>query len=548
MTVLFVARHFTYFRNFESVIRLLAERGHRVHVVAERDEALGGRRLVDRLAAELPRITVGNVPARADARWFAIATVLRRSLDFLRYDAPIYDDTPKLRERAWDRTPQLALSLARLPGRRVVENALDAMDRAIPTDAAIDAFIDEQAPDLVLLTPLIELGSPQLDLLKSARARRIPTALAVWSWDHLTSKARIRQAPDRVLVWNATQKQEAMALHGVADERIVVTGAQCFDQWFDRRPSRSRDAFCCDMGLPGDRPLVLYVCSALFRGGPSEAEFVAQWVAAVRGAQDTLVRNAAILVRPHPQRMYEWDDVAVPEGVAFHGWHPIDQAGRNDYFDALYHASAVVGLNTSAMIEAAVVDRPVLTVLPPEFRGSQEGTLHFHYLLDGDTAVLHAARSLDAHLRDLSDALAGRAESRNRTFVRHFIRPAGMDVPATPAFVDALELTARLRPGAAGDGVAVAWTPLLRLWHANTHRPSLAALMMEAAHVVEERDRARRLEDKRTVVRVRDERRRHRAAEKDERYRVKRRKRRVAHLKTMVRRVLLSGRGAGSHS
>ena len=55
MKVLFIARHFTYFRNFESVIAALAERGHRVHLAADREEALGGRELVDRLAARYPR-------------------------------------------------------------------------------------------------------------------------------------------------------------------------------------------------------------------------------------------------------------------------------------------------------------------------------------------------------------------------------------------------------------------------------------------------------------------------------------------------------------
>ena len=43
MKVLFIARHFTYFRNFESVIAELAERGHQVHLAADREEALGGR-------------------------------------------------------------------------------------------------------------------------------------------------------------------------------------------------------------------------------------------------------------------------------------------------------------------------------------------------------------------------------------------------------------------------------------------------------------------------------------------------------------------------
>ena len=51
MRLLFVARHFTYFRNFEAAIRQLVDRGHEVHLAADRDEQLGGRALVERLAA-----------------------------------------------------------------------------------------------------------------------------------------------------------------------------------------------------------------------------------------------------------------------------------------------------------------------------------------------------------------------------------------------------------------------------------------------------------------------------------------------------------------
>src|SRR4051812_44184287 len=174
---------------------------------------MGGRELVERLASASPRITTGFLPPRADERWFSIATVIRRSLDYLVYAGALYDEAPKIRERAWERTPLLAVKLSRLPGRRLVERALAAMDRAIPTDRAIDSFLDAERPDLVLLTPLIELGSPQQDLLKSARRKGLRTAVAVWSWDHLTSKARLREWPDRLLVWNETQRQEAVELH-----------------------------------------------------------------------------------------------------------------------------------------------------------------------------------------------------------------------------------------------------------------------------------------------------------------------------------------------
>jgi hypothetical protein len=107
----------------------------------------------------------------------------------------------------------------------------------------------------------------------------------------------------------------------------------------------------------------------------------------------------------------------------------------------MYHAAAVVGLNTSAMIEAAIVGRPVHTVLLPEFRDNQEGTVHFHYLLDGPKALLRATRSLDDHARDLADILGGldTDPGRSARFVGAFVRPRGGDTSSTTLVVEALE-------------------------------------------------------------------------------------------------------------
>jgi hypothetical protein len=114
----------------------------------------------------------------------------------------------------------------------------------VPSQAGVDAFLREHRPDLLLITPLIELGSPQLDYVRAARRLGVRSALCVWSWDHLSSKALVRVVPDAVIVWNEVQREEAGRFHGIPAERVRVTGAQCFDRWFDRQPSLSREAFC----------------------------------------------------------------------------------------------------------------------------------------------------------------------------------------------------------------------------------------------------------------------------------------------------------------
>jgi hypothetical protein len=281
VNILFIARHFTYFRNYDSVIASLAERGHTVHLAADRDEALGGRELADRLAERHPSVTVGVTPIREVGRYTRLARALRLGLDYLRYSDPRYDTMPKLRQRAYARTPAFVLALARLPFRGVTARLLEYLEEAVPSHGGVEDFIRGHRPDLVLVTPLIELGSPQIDYLRAAQRLGVPSALCVWSWDHLSSKALIRVRPDHLIVWNEIQREEAARFHGFPPERVHVTGAQCFDRWFDRQPGQDRATFCRRAGLPDAGPFILYVCSALFRGSPSEARFVREWVAAL---------------------------------------------------------------------------------------------------------------------------------------------------------------------------------------------------------------------------------------------------------------------------
>jgi len=443
MRVLFVAWRHSYFRNFDSVVRELTARGHEVHLAAEEDE---GQPLVEALAAECRGLTFGMAPTRADDDWGWVASRLRYGLEYLRYQHGMFDDTPMLVERSRQRTPGAFVAIGNAIRkyapwmRRPITAVTRWLERAVPDDPKIRAFVEAARPDVMLITPLITLGSSQIDYLRAARSLGVPTALCVWSWDHLSSKALIRESPDRVFVWNDTQKREAIELHDVEAGRVIVTGAQCFDKWFDRAPSRSREAFCAEVGLPADRPFALYVCSAPFVGSQPEAPFVVDWIRRLRASASPRLRDLPVLVRPHPSRRPEWEDVdlAPYAGVVLWGDNPVDAKARADYFDSLYHSAVVVGLNTSAFIEAAIVGRPVHTMLLPEWHESQMGTVHFRYLFETGGGLLIAANTLDEHLRQLDDSLAHPSPGV-KPFVESFVRPHGLGVAATPRFASEVE-------------------------------------------------------------------------------------------------------------
>jgi hypothetical protein len=451
MKVLFSALHHAYFRNFESVVRELAARGHAVHLTADEGEKLGGHGLAERLAEEYAgQITWGFSPSLEDELYFDAARKLRLGLDYARVLQPLYLSAPKLRTRARERAPRIARWLTRTPlvGPAGAVRTLKHVERMLPVSPATLEYLRAAAPDVVVLASLTYSRSQQLDMLKAARVLGIPVAAAIMSWDHLSSKALLHIEPDMVLLWNDVQAREAIEMHGLSADRIVRTGAQCYDQWFTRQPHRSREAFCAAMGLRADRPFALWVCST-FTPQPSlpEPALVRQWIEALRASSDPGLRELGVLVRPHPERLYEWDgiDVSRYPNVGFHGRNPIDVDAKNDYFDSLSHSTAVVGLVTSAFLEAAIVGRPVLALTLPPYRMHQQEMAHFRYLTDVEGGLLRTASEMPEHFRQLAESVAegGARDQRNTRFLRAFVRPSGLDVAATPPFADALERLAR---------------------------------------------------------------------------------------------------------
>jgi hypothetical protein len=470
-----------YFRVFEPLLRALGEGGHRVYLAYDEEGTAEERGWVENLAREYPSIGFGPTPNRRGAPWMGFSRRVRLSADFLRFLRPEFAHCADLRRRAARRAPRPFVFLSRLAlvrsdrGRTELSAALKRVERAIPSSREIEAFIASHDPDLVLFTPLLKLGSIQPDYLKSAQALGLRTMLCVASWDNLSSKSLIRFPPDAVTVWNDVQKREAIELHGVPPERVVVTGAQNFDPWFAWKP-RPREEFCRRVGLEPEKPYLLYVCSALFAANIKEAAFVQDWIRRLRGSSDPRVREAGILIRPHPKRGAEWNNVEFESFANAAIWPrggsmPIDREAKADYYDSMFHSAAVVGLNTTALIEAGVVGRPVHTLLAPEFSGSQTGTLHFAYLMEIEGGLLRVAGDFDEHVRHLSEALQGInwGEAQRRRFLEVFVRPYGLDVTSTSVFLNAIELLAKgeppkpVRPSMVDRALRLGLYPLRRL-------------------------------------------------------------------------------------
>ena len=447
--LLFFLRGIHYDRVLENILRALLERGHEIHVaLAAEKRGFGDKtKLFDGLAKRYA-FSYEQLPARRD-RWLVPAVALRHGIDYLRYLEPEYEGADPLRDRARERAPRIMRVRGRM-GRRLVGPPARRVESAIPVPKEITALIERHQPDAVLVTPLVGLGSIESDYVRAAQELGIPTVLVVASWDNLTNKGVIRDAPAMTIVWNETQIDEAERLHGIPRNQVVAVGAHSFDHWFSWQPSTTRKEFAARRGLDPERPLVLYLGSSFFISG-DETGFIREWLGRVRA--HPRLREAAVLFRPHPQNVIGWDtlDVDEPGKTAVwprHGEEPRHEQQKMDYFDSLYHSSAMFGISTTALIEATILHKPVLTYVSDQFQ-TQEGTLHFSYIAhegDGDGGIVTVARSWDQHLDQLADAIEAPEsyEGRIDAFLHDFVRPNGLDALAAPAAADAVERATRL--------------------------------------------------------------------------------------------------------
>jgi FkbM family methyltransferase len=468
---------------FDTTIARLLTAGHAVTLaVQERLDETARASLAGRFP--YPNFELVTPPEGRGDQWRAAAPLLRATRDWAQYLRPAYRHAAKLRERAAQRLVKAAGSSQGVsdslsvdgPHADRIRETLELVERTIPSDRLHEEFIRRHTPDVVLVSPGLHFGSAQTDFIKSARACGIPVWMLLFSWDNLSTKGVLPLAPDRMFVWNEQQRREAEELHDYPAERVIVAGAPRFDEFFSLQSVVGYQDFLRPLDLDPGVPTLLYVCSSRFIAA-DELSFINRWLSALRASPDEALRRCNVMVRPHPDQVLVDTEEAVPRTWAAlpqaTGWvqrpfgDPRAIVLRTTYgtpqafYECLHHAAAVVGLNTSAELEAGIAARPVFTVLADgEGADGQAHTLHFNYLLRSHGGFVEYAPDLATHVAQLSASLQSPPDpAAIHRFIREFLRPRG-DAPVADVLAGLLTTTP-LTPEGAGDAdESPAATPL----------------------------------------------------------------------------------------
>lgn len=473
--ILFAMSHAGFFRNFERTVDHLTEAGFDVDLVfSKRHKA----------------ITIDDYPSLKDGKYRVVPvdfgkdrqmkrTYRRRVYrDVLFYSRAEFRDASSLRDRFTDHQkghisrPLYRLMLKAfemLPAdlRSRLDDRFEKIEARTPPHEAALQVIDDTKPDIVVVTPLVHFFTHEVEFVKAAKLRGIHTVLAVASWDNLTNKGVVKAKPDSVAAWNEAMAQEAVTLHGFAREDIVITGATVFDWWYDKGDIWDRERFYREVGLPAvlsreDAATLLYLCSSVSIASGSEVELVEKWVNAVRNATDPRIRNARIVVRLHPMNRAPWEaklaEIAnqAPEERDYtifpaNVLHPTSAEQQAYFLNSVHYADAIVGLNTSAMIEAAIMSKPVLTFKGHGAENSQMKNLHFQHLVR--SGCVRLSDDLPNHVKEIGKVLGetDKVAAACRDFVSRFVRPRGLDKETAKCLAEEIAAFAVLNGQASDD-------------------------------------------------------------------------------------------------
>ncbi len=287
---------------------------------------------------------------------------------------------------------QLALAASHL----VPVSVIERIERLLAAHApgllqAYEARLRENRPDLLLST-CPQINHQEWPASLAAHRLGIPTVAHVSSWDNLSSKGHFAIPFQRYLAWSQVMVGQLTRDFGVRADQIDVTGAPGFDFYFQPEFDESRADFCKRQSLDPNRPIILYaaVTPGLFPNEPHVCRIILE---GIRGG--LLPRQAQVLLRLHPKDPGDrWKTLSgdypelrmcVPNSAGdLRNWTP-DQGTVRDQVSCVRHGDVHVNAASTMIIDAAMLDRPVVSVafdvVLPSFSKYIRGYYDFPHLV-----------------------------------------------------------------------------------------------------------------------------------------------------------------------
>lgn len=450
MRVLFIIRSFLHFSYVSTIIDALVQNANAVSILFD---PIWSKHKSDRVVQNYKQtsknIEIGWILPRSDF-WRKLIFFSRELLSYTSYLERSNQSRYYLNR--WSRyLPFLIKNIVHIKMvkqilvSKPIKTALKRFEKKVPPDPNICKDLLKRKPDVLVATPINLRASEEVEYVKAAKALNIPTVVPVLSWDNLTTKGIFHIIPDLTCVWNETQRHEANSINGVPTNQIVVTGSPFFDKWFNNDDLlEGRMQFCQRIGIDPYKPYLVYIGSTN-RIAPDEIWLIKEISNCIKDHFEPRIRELGLLVRPHPTVARKYTKLHDDAFVVWpkHWALPETKESQRDFYNTIYHSMLTIGINTSGMIDAIIINKPCITILTERYRATQEQTTHFKHLLKAN--VLEVTRSVEEAIEAIIRILDGQDNLRQQRldFVKSFVRPRGLNRLAGEVAAKAIEMTAQ---------------------------------------------------------------------------------------------------------
>lgn len=369
----------------------------------------------------------------------------------------------------------LGRAAAAVGGLETLQSQLYRAVERLPETAHYRAQFESTRPDLVLSSN--QRPTSVLPVVLAARALGIPTATCIFSWDNLTSKARIAAPFDHYLVWSDRMKAELQQFYPhIADDRIHIVGAMQFDPHADPNILMSRADFCRQIGADPSRPLLCY-SSGDDENSPEDQDHTELMLKLIR--EGRIHRHPQVVLRPSPASTGKrFESVCArypeliysrPQWIAGSGsWAQMFPLPGDTVLLAnlVHHADMNVSVASTMTIDSAIHDRPIVNVA---FDIATPGPFKYplwdfyykfeHYLPIVHAGAAHFSKSADEFVAHINEYLANpklHEENRRHILADQLGVPLGQSSRRT---VEVLRCIARRERVPATTATTRTWSP-----------------------------------------------------------------------------------------
>jgi hypothetical protein len=302
-----------------------------------------------------------------------------------------------------------------LPRWRPVESAM-ARWHLSPRRYVPSALLERMRREcgaLVVNNPQAHVAMP---FLTAARRLQLPVIGYIASWDHQVGKGIVSPHLDRYIVQNETMREDLDRYHGIEPARVTVAGWPQTDVYHQARSVDDYRDLLRSLGLPVDRPVVLYAGNAP-NNAPYERNLVSRLVSWWRatGADD----RVSLLFRPHPYDRQVRDRYEAAFELPGAAVQPTALTGYSELVTLLQHVDCVIANGGTILLEALVNDRPSICATfgegaPPGFDSpSRANVTGEHYRKLVESEAFYSAHDFDELVAALERALQHPSDLRS---------------------------------------------------------------------------------------------------------------------------------------